>query len=211
MEFLLAWMLIASVQLVATMSPGPAFVMAVRYCVSYGRKASVFLALGLGFGIAVHVVFALAGLSFIIAQSVFLYNLIKYMGAAYLVYIGIKGLRSMKSKKRQDAASQADHNQKPISSGKAIVTGFLTNVLNPKAVVFFTAVFSQFIGVDTSFSLVLLYGLTSVAIEILWFIGLAIILTNSSVKKRFMGFIHWVEGVCGGLMIALGVKLVLSK
>ncbi len=210
MDFLLAWMLIASVQLVATMSPGPAFVMAVRYCVSYGRRASILLALGLGFGIAVHVTFALAGLSFIIAQSVFLYNLIKYMGAAYLIYIGIKGLRSLKKADRSEVDQKVDA-VKTVSNGKAIATGVLTNLLNPKAVVFFTAVFSQFIGVDTSYSVVFLYGLTSVAIEVLWFIGLAIILTNNSVKKRFMGFIHWVERVCGGLMIALGVKLVLSK
>ena len=87
----------------------------------------------------------------------------------------------------------------------------MTNVLNPKAVIFFTAVYTQFIDLHTPWQVHVLYGMTSVVIEFLWFAGVAVVLTNPLIKQKFMGVVHWIERSCGGLMIALGVKLALSK
>lgn len=210
MDIFFAWFLVASVQLAATMSPGPAFVVAVRHAMAYSRSVGIVTALGLALGVAAHVIFVLAGISFIITQSVFLYNVVKYVGAAYLIYIGIKSLRSSK-KGDAPKADDIEPAKKIISLRKALITGFLTNLLNPKAVVFFTAVFTQFIHVETPFSILALYGATSVFIEGAWFAALAIVLTNSRVKQRFMRFMHWIERSCGGLMVALGLKLALSK
>ena len=212
MELFLKWALMASVQLAATMSPGPAFVVSVRNSMAYNRSVGVFTALGLSLGVAAHVVFVLAGISFIIAQSVFLFNFIKYAGAAYLFYIGVKAL--FFSKKRENGAEKNDDtsNRKgDMSVRKAIVNGFLTNLLNPKAVVFFTAVYTQFISIDTPFFMHMAYGLTSIFIEFLWFAGVAVVLTNPRVKAKFMRVMHWIERGCGGLMIGLGVKLAFTK
>ncbi len=213
MELFLKWALMASVQLAATMSPGPAFVVSVRNSMAHNRSVGVFTALGLSLGVAAHVVFVLAGISLIIAQSVFLFNFIKYAGAAYLFYIGLKALFFSK-KRESDAGVQDDSapNQKgAMSARKAVVNGFLTNLLNPKAVVFFTAVYTQFIGIDTPFFMHMAYGLTSISIEFLWFAGVAVVLTNSRVKAKFMRVMHWIERGCGGLMIGLGVKLAFTK
>lgn len=217
MELLLKWVLMATVQLAATMSPGPAFVIAVRNAMIYDRKTAVSTAFGLSLGVAAHVGFVLVGLAFLIAQSLFLYNFIKYAGAAYLLYIGIKAIRS--AKKAQNDADK-DHlnitvEDEPkvtrMSIPQAIMTGFLTNLLNPKAVIFFTAVYSQFITPDTPFFMHLLYGATSMVIEFTWFALLGLVLTNPRLKMMFSKVMQWVERVCGGFMIALGLKLALSK
>jgi len=72
-------------------------------------------------------------------------------------------------------------------------------------------VFAQFIAPDAGLGTLALYGTTSVLIEMLWFGGLAIVLTVPSVRRVFRALQHWIERVCGGLLVALGVKLALSK
>lgn len=211
MELFIAWCLVAGVQLAATMSPGPAFVVAMHYGVSYSRRAAIFLALGLGMGVAAHVLFVLVGISLLISQSVLLYSAIKYAGAAYLFYIGIKNLRSARKAPQVKVEDRATSEVGEIGALKAFVTGFMTNLLNPKAVIFFTAVFTQFISADTPSSVLALYGGTSVMIEFVWFACLGIVLTNERIKGYFTRVMRWIEGVCGGLLVALGVKLALSR
>ena len=208
MEILLAWLLFLIVDIAAVMSPGPAFVALVRNAMAYDRKIGVATAFGLALGVGVHVLLVLGGIAFLITKSVLLFNVIKYGGAGYLIYVGVKSLRS--GGKR--VVVKADEgNVKAITVSQAILQGFWTNLLNPKAVVFFTAVFAQFIHPSMSVSVQILYGCTPVCVEFLWFSGLAIILTNMSIKRKFMNVIHWVERLCGGLMIGLGVKLALFR
>lgn len=216
MEFFLKWFFMASVQAAATISPGPAFVMSVRNALAYDRRTGIFTAIGLGFGVGAHVLIVLCGLAVLLQHHTFVFDLIRYAGACYLVYIGVKGILS----RRRGVLAEAKDVQTAVnvplkgaamSARKALSMGFLTNLLNPKAVVFFTAVFTQFIGPGTPVAVMVLYGMTSVVIEILWFAGVAIVLTDARIKDRFMGVAHWVERTCGGLMIALGLKLAFSK
>ncbi len=208
MEILLAWMIFLVVDIAAAMSPGPAFVALVRNALSYDRRIGVATAFGLALGIGVHVVLVLCGIAFLIAKSVFVFNLIKYGGAVYLIYIGVKSLRSGGKGLAIDRESKCVNN---ITSFQAVRYGFLINSLNPKAIVFFTAIFAQFVHPSMPFSIQLLYGFTPVVVEFLWFSSLAIILTNTSIKRRFMDLLHWVDRLCGGLMIGLGLKLALFK
>ncbi|MCB9983768.1 MAG: LysE family translocator [Rhodospirillales bacterium] len=210
MEPFIAWLIFASVQLAATMSPGPAFAMQMRNIVKYGRHGGIYTAIGLGAGVGAHVAFVLCGLAAIMAQSVTAFMLIKYVGAAYLIYIGIKAIRA-KPDTSQIPDTQALENYENISALKAFQIGLWTNLLNPKAIVFFTAVFTQFIAPNASVSTLILYGFTSITIETLWFSGLTIVLTFSVVRRTFRRLQHWIERVCGGLLMALGVRLALSK
>lgn len=216
MELFLKWLALASVQTAATISPGPAFVMAVRSAVTGGRRAALMTALGLGVGVGIHVLLVLAGLSLVIAKSVYLYSFIRYAGAAYLIYIGVKAVLARK-KKGVEPESPAfggvaiEQSATSKSLAKAFFSGILTNVLNPKAVIFFTAVYTQFIDPHTPYQILLLYGVTSVLIEALWFSGVVIVLTNDRIRQRFMSVVHWIDRCCGGLMVLLGLKLALSK
>lgn len=220
MEFLAKWLLLTGITTAATLSPGPAFAVSVRNALAYNRRAGLLTALGLGAGVGAHALFALCGIALIIAQSVMIFNAIKYAGAAYLIFIGVQSLR--KRAKPADSNNTAKSAQsippvktqeasKNISDAKAFKIGFLTNILNPKTVIFFTAIFTQFITPDTSHSVMALYLLTCTAIETIWFSAVSTLLTNSAIKARFTKIAHWVERICGGLLIALGVKLALSK
>jgi RhtB (resistance to homoserine/threonine) family protein len=202
------WFLFVGIHALALMSPGPDFVVAVRTSVIGSRKAGLFTALGFSLGICVHMIYTLVGLAAIISQSVILFSLLKYAGAAYLFYMGYKSLRSKGFDKTQVSNLVA---RKEISNKKALMTGFITNVLNPKATVFFLAILSQFISPETSMSEQLLYASTCVIMTGIWFSIVAIVLTNKRIKNKFLSFSKIIDRLCGGFLIALGLKLALSK
>ena len=212
MDFFLKWLLFAGVQTAATISPGPAFAMVVRNAVIYDRRTGLFTSVGLGLGVGVHVALTLGGIAVILAHSIWLFNVVKYGGAAYLVYMGVKALQA-----RKPIAEPADNDGRPqsakrqINALQALRIGFLTNLLNPKAVVFFTAVFTQFIEPQASAATLIFYGMTSVIVEILWFSLLTSFLNDERVKSKFKAVSHWIERCCGGLLLTLGVRLALSK
>lgn len=209
MEIFTAWLILASVNLVATMSPGPAFALTVRNSMIYSRRACLLCCLGLGLGVAIHVTLVLAGFAVLITKSSLLYNAVRYAGAAYLLYVGVKSLTAQKRDLKNNDNEPAPH--KTISGFAALRMGTLTNLLNPKSMVFFTAVYAQFITPGIPWTILVLYGITTVLIEILWFMGMSVILTDPRVKRRFLGLVHWIERVCGGLLILLGIRLALSK
>jgi RhtB (resistance to homoserine/threonine) family protein len=209
MHWFFLWLAWAAINLAATISPGPAFAMTLRTAMAYDRHTGLIMCLGLGLGIAVHVLLVFCGLSYVLTQSVLLFNAIKYMGAAYLIYIGFKAIKA----KPKNVVTEDISIKEParLSIFKSFKMGLLTNVLNPKSMVFFTAMSSQFVSATTPAGLMLAYGLTAVCIEACWFSFVTVVLTHQKVKNRFLSIAHWVERVCGGLLIALGFKLALSK
>lgn len=212
MDYLLKWLLLASVQTAATISPGPAFAMTLKNAVAYDRTTGLMSSIGLGLGVGAHILFVLLGFSVLITQSVMLFNIVKYAGAAYLMFIGVKALMA-KKQKAADNTIDLKETQKAQSMDKlsAIWQGFLTNLLNPKAVVFFTAVYAQFITPGTPYEILALYGLTSILIEMGWFSCVTLFLTTPYIRQRFLAITHWIERTCGALLIGLGVKLALTK
>lgn len=208
-EFLSAWILLAGVQTAATLSPGPAFAMTLRNATVHGRKQGMFTAIGLGLGVAAHVIFVLTGFALLLSKTPLLFATIKYAGAAYLIYIGIKGLRAKPgSEMKVDLQTQKTKGRHTLSF---VQQGFLTNLLNPKAIVFFTAVFAQFITPDMPLEQQSLFGLTCTIIEMIWFTVLTLVLTHAVIRQKFTAISHWIDRICGGLLIALGVRLALSK
>lgn len=203
------WLLLFVVFGLPLISPGPDFIVAVRNSILYSRKIGIITAMGFMLGVCVHITYTLFGIAAVISQSVILFNILKYAGAAYLFYIGIKALRS-KGFEQENGKSKK---QRATTMGNfgALWSGFLTNVLNPKATLFFLAVFSQFIGPETSMTTQLIYGGTCVIMTGVWFTIVAVVLTNTKIKSAFLRFTKWIDRVCGCLLIALGIKLALSK
>ncbi len=208
-----SWFLFASIQFAATTSPGPAFLVGIRNAVSYGWYLGIATAFGLGCGILVHIVFVLTGLSLLIEKSNFTYSLVKYSGSAYLIYIGIKCLLSScatfmaqksscsTSVQRYETNSQTKH------FWEVFLEGFLTNSLNPKALIFFTAVLSQFVTAETKLSIKFLYGGTSFFIECGWYVLVSLLFMNQNLRAKFLSGAHWIDMIFGGLIIFLGVRL----
>lgn len=206
------WLVLAGVNLMATISPGPAFVMTVRSALAHGRRNGILTAIGLGLGVGVHVLLVILGLAAIIAGSAVFFDVIKYAGAAYLVWMGYKGLRS--GGLAPQAMTEGGAASAPVSvpgSWTAIGAGFWTNVLNPKAMVFFGAVYSQLIDHATPWQVLVLYGLTTMTIEAGWFSLVATILTRPRLKALFVRASRWIDRVCGAFLVALGIRLALTK
>ncbi|NQZ13480.1 MAG: LysE family transporter [Alphaproteobacteria bacterium] len=205
----LNWFLLIGVFGLAVASPGPDFVIAVRNSVLGSCKAGLLTALGFATGVVIHMAYTLVGLAAIIANSVVLYSILKYVGAAYLFYMGYKSLRSKGFDDSEVTGLRGL--KKEISNKRAFLSGFVTNILNPKATLFFLAVFSQFITADTAFSVQFFYASTCVVMTGLWFSIVAVVLTDRRIKNKFLSFSQVIDRLCGGFLIALSLKLALSK
>src|SRR5215204_4122618 len=127
--------------LLLNLTPGNDMMYIIARSSGQGTKAGVVSALGIGAGCIVHIMAAVVGLSALIAQSAIAFDIIKYVGAAYLIYLGIKSLLTKKK------AITVDNNLQQLSYRKIFWQGVLTNVLNPKVALFFLAFLPQFIDI----------------------------------------------------------------
>ncbi len=209
MEFFLIWTGFAAIMFFGSASPGPDLVITVRNAVLHSQRAGIFTAIGIGLGICGHLTYSILGLAALIAQSVLLFTIIKYVGAGYLVYIGYKALRSKGYENEKIIGENERESDIPVL--KAMWQGFLTNLLNPKATLFFLALLPQFMGPETLLSERIILGTTAAFIPTLWFTSVSIVLNQRKVRRAFMRSARWIDRVCGGLLMALGVRLALSK
>ncbi len=207
MQFFPELLTVAVIHLLAAMAPGPDFVMISRNSIVYSRRIGLYSALGLMFGIMVHIAYSLAGIGLVIAHSVFLYTTIKWIGALYLIHLGIQSLRT--SSTVQGSVEKAT-STKNISAWSAVRMGFFTNVLNPKATIFFLALFSQVIDPSTPIYVQLVYGLEMSMMQFLWFGSLAYAFSTSHARNVFARAQGYIEKVMGSALILLGIKLAVT-
>lgn len=201
---------VAVVHLLAVMSPGPDFAIVTRNSLIYSRKIAIYTSLGIALGISVHVAYSLLGIGFIISKSILLFNVIKFAGAGYLIYIGYKSLRA-KPATISSEEFVTQRTSEPISIKSALWTGFLTNVLNPKATLFFLSLFTQIVDPLTPKAIQLLFGFEMMFITFIWFSFVSILFSNSLIKAKINKFQHHIERATGVVLIALGIKVALAS
>ncbi|CAM3386559.1 LysE family translocator [Arcobacter aquimarinus] len=201
------FLVLAVAMFFALLSPGPDFAMIVKQSVSYGRRASIFTSIGIGLGISVHIVYTLLGIGLIISKSIILFNIIKYLGAAYLIYIGYKSLKS----KGISLQTNEEKEVEKISDFKSFYLGFLCNALNPKATLFFLSMFTVIISPNTPLDVQAFYGLFCILATTCWFLFLSLILSHLRVKNFLSSFGKWFDRTIGIVLISLGIKVALSK
>ena len=201
-------MLVALVHLLAVISPGPDFAVVIRNSVSAGRRAGLLTALGLGCGILVHVTYSLLGIGLIVSQSVWLFNLMKLLAAAYLLYIGVRALRAKPQNGEQAGTTSVP---KRMSTRQAIAQGFITNGLNPKATLFFLSLFTVVISHDTPLLIQAGYGLYLAVATGGWFCLVALLFSRDAVQRTFNRLGHWFDRLMGTVLIGLGLHLALSQ
>jgi len=194
--------------LLLNLTPGNDMVYVAARSTSQGSKAGIVSSVGIMLGCMVHIVAAMAGLSAIIASSALAFDIIKYIGAAYLIYLGICSLISKRKTMHPHTAI------KKRSLSNIFWQGVLTNVLNPKVALFFLAFLPQFINVKESNTALQIFflgtwfniGGTLVNILVSLLFGKAGKWLSSSPK-----FIQWQERITGTILIALGIKVALSS
>lgn len=150
------WLTVFIIGFVVVVSPGPNFAVTIRNSLVYSRRAGLCTVLGMALGSLVHITYCLVGIGVIIAKSILLFEVLKWLGAIYLVYIGI---RSLLAGKRPSQIEDFLKNE-PINNYRAFYTGLLTDLLNPKATLFFLALFTQLIDPQTTLLAQLVYGFT---------------------------------------------------
>jgi RhtB (resistance to homoserine/threonine) family protein len=199
---------VALIHLLAVASPGPDFAIVVRESVAHGRRVGVFTALGVGTGILVHVIYSLLGIGLIVSQSIVLFNALKWLAAAYLLYIGFKALRARPA---GPAAAEPELISEPRSIRGAFVTGFITNGLNPKATLFFLSLFTVVINPHTPVVIQTAYGLYLAMATAIWFCLVAWLFSQQRVRAGFARLGHWFDRLMGVVLVGIGVKLAFSE
>lgn len=196
---------VAGIHLVALISPGPDFFMALRNSLTYSRKTGIFTAIGFGLGIGVHISYSLIGLALLISKSPMLFNIIKYLGAIYLLYLGVQSLRE---KTHIIHTSEIDK-QQDISPLKAIGIGFLTNVLNPKATLFFLSLFTLVITPDIARSTMIIISIILIGTTMLWFSFVAYFITQKRIQVLYNSYQKVVLKSLGIILILVALKIAL--
>lgn len=206
MEFSHGLLVITIVHLLAAASPGPDFVMVSQQSLSNGRSSGVLCSLGIACGLSVHIIYSAFGLAAVIANSVSLLFVIKLLGGSYLVYLGVRGIRSKPKSLGHSEESGIVHSAPLKTVGK----GFLCNVLNPKAPIYFVSLFTVVLSPDIPLHFLAIYGVWIMLLQFMWFSLVALLLSSPPVSKRFNKCGHYVDRVFGGAMIALGLKVITS-
>ncbi len=187
--------------------PGPATLLTIARATTSGTRVGVATGAGVAAGDVIHTFMAIVGLSAIIAASALLFSLIKYAGAAYLIYLG---LRAIFEKTPQDLVGRT----LPITAGKAFRQAVLTELLNPKTALFFLAFLPQFVHPEngmvwlqlTQLGLIfVLLGLVSTVVFAVGAAGLGRFL------RRNPTVLKWQGKVVGGIYCTLGIRLALQE
>lgn len=197
-----------SVSILVNLSPGPDMLYTAARSLSQGTKAGIFSTLGIFTGCLFHITAAVFGLSKIIEESVLLFSIIKYAGAVYLIYLGIRALL----KKRKNETGIKDL---PIlSSRKIFMQGLITNLLNPKVAIFFLSFLPQFIDPQSP------HIKEQIAFLGFWFdlqgcliLTIVVILTGtfSKLLQQNKRFWNWQEKITGMILIGLGIRMFFTK
>lgn len=199
--------------LLLNIAPGVDFLYVLSRAASRGTLAGVWAALGIGLGCFVHVSFAALGLSAILASSAMAFTVVKWVGAAYLIYVGISMLRQKGGFNLVLEGAGAARVSRP-ACGRIFWQGFLTNVLNPKVALFFLAFVPQFIEVSstTKVQAFLLLGMIFNTTGTLWNLFVAWAAGFLARRLQLASRVGvWLNRSLGAMFIALGVRLGLSS
>lgn len=197
---------VATIATLGMISPGPDFFLVIKNAARYRRSAAMMTALGVILGVATHMSYCVAGLAVVITTTPWLFNFLKYAGACYLIWIGIQALLSRgESKFSIDNAAQS-----PITLKAAFLQGYLCNLLNPKATLFFLAVFTQILQINSGVGEKLWYASIIWVLAVIWWPLLVILIQSVPVRRGLAKVQKVVDKLLGGLLIGLGIKVALS-
>jgi threonine/homoserine/homoserine lactone efflux protein len=203
------WLFIAS-GLLLNVTPGPDTAYIVGRSVQMGWRSGAAAALGISTGCLVHVVGAAVGLSALLAASSAAFMTVKWLGAAYLAYIGVTMLLS----RQRPQAEEQSLASRIVPLRAVFWQGALTNVLNPKVALFFLAFLPQFVATDSPHKAIafLLLGVIFIANGTLWCLGVAAVAARTAKRVRHAsGAVLWINRALGGLFVYLGIRIAMLE
>lgn len=196
-----ALLLVLSIHAVALISPGPDFAVVTRLSIVSGRQTGLWAAAGVATAIGVYVLLCVFGLSLILNALPGLSRILSIVGALYLAWLGIQCLRS-RGQLPETAVTQRGR--------RAFVTGFLTNLLNPKAMLYFSSILSQVLTHDLGQVDTALLWLLLVGESLLWFAAVAVLFSSPRVLVWLRSHLVFFDRAVGGVLLLLAAKVATS-
>jgi threonine/homoserine/homoserine lactone efflux protein len=187
--------------------PGPATLLTVMRAATSGTRAGLATGVGIAAGDAVHTLMAIVGISAVIATSAMLFSIVKYIGAAYLVYLGIRAML-------EQAPKNFERRKVPVSAGTAFRQAILAEVLNPKTALFFLAFLPQFVRPENG-SVALQLTVLGVVFILLGLVSTVVYAVSAGRLGNFLrknpAVLKWQGKVIGGVYCTLGIRLALQE
>ena len=197
----LFWVQFAAICLIGAMSPGPSMALIIRNSIKYGRISGILFSLGHAIGIGIYATVSVLGLQFILINNLLLFNAIQFCGSVFLLILGVLFLR--------DTAHNLslENEQKNVNS---FMQGFAISILNPKILIWFAAIFSQFIEISSTNFVKLAMVLIASSIDGLWYIILTIVVTGFGLKQFLEHNTNIIQKISGVILISISI-IILHK
>ena len=190
------WIQFATICIVGAMSPGPSMALIIRNSIKYGRLSGILSSIGHAIGIGIYAAVSVAGLQIILINNIFLFNAIQFCGCVFLLILGIIFLRDSGHK------LSIEDEQKSVNS---FMQGFAISILNPKILIWFAAIFSQFIEISSTNFIKLTMVFIASSIDGLWYIILTIIVTGFGLKQFLENNTKIIQNISGVVLIFISI------
>ena len=185
--------------LLGAMSPGPSMAVVIHNAIFKGRYNGILTSIGHGLGIAIYATFAVLGLGLIIETNIIIFNSLKILSIIFLIFIGMKSILN----KEKLNLEKKDVKEKSIS----FLQGFSISILNPKILVWFIAIYSQFMSVNNELIFNIYLVIIAGIVDAFWYIFLTLAVTTASALTFFQTQILLIKKIQGFLFVAIGLVL----
>lgn len=206
---LMLFLTVAVLHIVALITPGPDFFFVSQTAVSRSRREAMMGVLGITCGVMVWAGVALLGLNLILEKMAWLHSIIMVGGGLYLCWMGYQMLRS--ALKKETVKPTEEVSVELARSGRSFLKGLLTNLSNPKAIIYFGSVFSLFVSNDVGsaerWGLFVMIALETFA----WFTVVASLFALPQMRLGYQRVAKWIDGVAGALFAGFGIHLIISR
>jgi len=198
---LIFWLQFVAVCVAGAMSPGYSLVLIIRNSTKYSRLAGIMTAIGHGLGMGIYAIFAVTGLIIILATNIYIFKSIQIVGIICLFIFGILFVI------QKNEQLIIENNQNKFNS---FLQGFSISILNPKILIWFSAVFSQFVRSDSTFLTNSILVITASVIDCIWYIVVALIVTSYGLKDFFQKRINAIQKISGTALILIAILLIIN-
>jgi threonine efflux protein len=204
-------MTLAIIHSVALASPGPDFALVVKMASQESRKTAIASAAGISVAILVHTILSLTGISLVIKNAAGLFLIVQLAGASYLAWMGINAVKSALQHWQDKPSELATLTQQlKMTTYQGFLQGLYTNLLNPKAMVFFITLFSTMITPDVGFVTKVFAAIILLVLSLLWFVFIALVLSKPKIQRRVQKAAPMINLFTGVLFISVSSVIVIG-
>ncbi|MDO5651765.1 MAG: LysE family transporter [Moraxella sp.] len=200
---MIEFLAVALITILAVISPGADFAIITKNSYLYGRTTGILTAIGIACGVLVHVAYTLVALAIVMAYIPNFLGIVKYVGAAYLMYIGYATF--------VQSPIIDTHATAVISKRRAFVYGLLTNALNPKTTLFVISTYTQIVSTTTPTYILVGYGVFMSLAHLLWFVLMAFFFSHQHLRSKMLNQQVMINKVIGSILVMLGGLLIVAN